>query len=65
MNNYGVKKLASAVILQTVKDLNASGDFLERTEREVMIGGLDIYFDILNIEMPKEEFIRRAKEGNI
>lgn len=55
---YNLKSLASAVIVQAARDIRSPiPKIRERAIRDVMRGGLDLYFGLLNIEITRKEFV--------
>lgn len=59
-----VKALAGAVLIQTAKDIGAQRSACDKSaERDVRGGGVDLYLDIIGLDISGEEFIRRARRG--
>ena len=53
-----VNSLAAAVIVQSARDIRSPiTKIREKAIRDVMRGGLDLYFDLLNIEITRKEFV--------
>lgn len=59
----GAITLACAVLTQAAKDIKRQS--VTRSgiaENEVMNGGIDLYLDLIGIDMDANAFIKRAKE---
>ncbi|WP_124098346.1 hypothetical protein [Ruminococcus sp. Marseille-P6503] len=59
------KRLASAVIMQAYHDIENGGDLADRTVIEVEKGGLDIYLNMLDIKISKNDFLAIAEQARI
>lgn len=57
-----IKELSSAVLMQCARDLQYGCEIAERTEKSILNGDCDLYFDILNLNMSKTEFIEKSKK---
>ena len=56
----GAKNLASAVIVQAVRDIRERR--CRSAAEDVRKGGLDLYLDLMGIEIDHEAFITRARK---
>lgn len=55
---YNLKALASAVIFQATRDIRSPVPKIRKQAiRDVMRGGLDLYLDLLNIDLTRKEFV--------
>lgn len=59
--NKAYKKLASAVLIQAIKDINWGGDISKKAEMDILKGGCDLYIDILDLKITKKQFLKRAR----
>lgn len=59
--NKAYKKLASAVLIQTIKDINWGGDISKKAEMDILKGGCDLYIDILDLKITKNQLLKRAR----
>ena len=62
LNSEGVRALSYAVIYQAARDLKQASNenyILSKTEREIKNGGLQLYMDLVGIDVSPEEFIKK------
>lgn len=57
--------LAEAVIEKCARDIAYGGELGRKAERDVERGGLDLYFAILNADIPKDYFIKESRKIKI
>lgn len=63
ISDGGAKALAGAVLMRAVKDINAQKNACDKSaERHVRAGGVDLYLDLLDVDMDHDTFIKRARE---
>ena len=57
-----IKKLAAAVVERAIIDLNKTKDEdICLVESDIMNGGLTFWLEVLDLEMPPADIIKRAK----
>lgn len=62
ISDGGAKALAGAVLMQTVKDINAQENIGDKSaERDVKAGGIDLYLDLIDLDIDHDTFIKRAR----
>lgn len=62
ISDGGAKALAGAVLMQTVKDINAQENIRDKSaERDVKAGGIDLYLDLIDLDIDHDTFIKRAR----
>lgn len=65
LNNIACKRLAAAVLTLATKDIKKESKLPipSPAERDVRNGNCDLWFDILDLKISKEEFIEKSKKG--
>lgn len=59
------RAVAAAVVQQAFADIENGGDLADRTVIEVEKGGLDIYLNMLDIKISKNDFLAIAEQARI
>lgn len=60
-SEIGIKRLACAVLKQTAYDTAQGGKLSQQTTSEIMHGGVDLYIAVLNLNLSKSDFVKKAK----
>lgn len=60
-SEIGIKRLACAVLKQAAYDTAQGGKLSQQTTSEIMRGGVDLYIAVLNLNLSKSDFIKKAK----
>ncbi len=65
LNDNGCKRLASEVLRLCAKDIKKESKLPipSPAERDVRNGNCDLWFDILDLKISKEEFVEKSKKG--
>lgn len=58
IDNY--KELAAAVLHRTVSDIREGGYYGNVAIKDVLSGGLDVYMDILGLDLTRKEFVEKT-----